>query len=65
MNVKKEKKKYSFNLNVDLIDEIDRKASILGIDRNAYVSALLTLNVLSSETKPLDLVYNEVLNEIE
>lgn len=56
---KKEKKKYTFNLNVDLVDEIDRMSAILGIDRNDYVSAILTLNRLSSQTIDLDRVYSE------
>lgn len=58
-----EKKKYSFNLKVELVEEIDRMASILGIDRNAYVSAILTLNVLSLEKKNLDDVYSKKIKK--
>lgn len=63
MEKENEKKKYSFNLKVELVEEIDRMSSILGIDRNAYVSAILTLNVLSSEKKNLDDVYSKKIKK--
>lgn len=59
MEKENEKKKYTFNLKIELVEEIDRMAMILGIDRNAYVSAILSLNVLSSEKKNLEDVYSK------